>query len=345
MAWRKKQGMDMNHQKMEAPLIDPFGRAVTYLRISVTDRCDFRCQYCMAENMTFLPKKDLLSFEELAKISSSFVGLGTRKIRISGGEPLVRKNIMTLFEQLGHFVANGQLDELTLTTNGSQLKKYAHKLYEHHVRRINVSLDTLDAQKFATITRWGRLGPVLEGIQAARDVGLKIKINTVAMKGFNDQEIPELIRWAHGEGHDISLIETMPMGDVAPDRVDQYQSLTELLSQLRNDWTITSSGHKTGGPAVYYDVAETGGRLGLITPMSHNFCESCNRVRLTCTGILYMCLGQEDCYNLRDAYRNGQDMNLAIREAITLKPKGHDFVIDRELGGISIDRHMSVTGG
>jgi len=335
----------MSHQKMEPPLIDPFGRAVTYLRISVTDRCDFRCQYCMSENMTFLPKKDLLTFEELAEISSSFVTLGTRKIRISGGEPLVRKNILTLFEHLGRFVANGQLDELTLTTNGSQLKKYAEALYAHHVRRINVSLDTLDEQKFATITRWGRLGPVLEGIEAAKQAGLKIKINTVAMKGFNDQEIPELIRWAHGEGHDISLIETMPMGDVSPDRVDQYQSLTELLHGLKQNWTITQSSHKTGGPAVYYDIAETGGRLGLITPMSHNFCESCNRVRLTCTGILYMCLGQEDSYDLRQAYRNGENMISAIREAITMKPKGHDFVIDRDHGGISIDRHMSVTGG
>ena len=236
----------MSHQKMEAPLIDPFGRAVTYLRISVTDRCDFRCQYCMSENMTFLPKKDLLTFEELAEISSSFVALGTRKIRISGGEPLVRKNILTLFEHLGRFVADGQLDELTLTTNGSQLKKYAEALYANHVRRINVSLDTLDEQKFATITRWGRLGPVLEGIEAAKQAGLKIKINTVAMKGFNDQEIPELIRWAHGEGHDISLIETMPMGDVAPDRVDQYQSLTQLLHGLKQNWTITQSSHKTG---------------------------------------------------------------------------------------------------
>ena len=335
----------MSHQKMEAPLIDPFGRAVTYLRISVTDRCDFRCQYCMSENMTFLPKKDLLTFEELAEISSSFVALGTRKIRISGGEPLVRKNILTLFEHLGRFVADGQLDELTLTTNGSQLKKYAEALYANHVRRINVSLDTLDEQKFATITRWGRLGPVLEGIEAAKQAGLKIKINTVAMKGFNDQEIPELIRWAHGEGHDISLIETMPMGDVAPDRVDQYQSLTELLHGLKQNWTITQSSHKTGGPAVYYDIAETGGRLGLITPMSHNFCESCNRVRLTCTGILYMCLGQEDSYDLRQAYRNGDNMISAIRQAITMKPKGHDFVIDRDHGGISIDRHMSVTGG
>ena len=335
----------MSHQKMEAPLIDPFGRAVTYLRISVTDRCDFRCQYCMSENMTFLPKKDLLTFEELAEISSSFVALGTRKIRISGGEPLVRKNILTLFEHLGRFVADGQLDELTLTTNGSQLKKYAEALYANHVRRINVSLDTLDEQKFATITRWGRLGPVLEGIEAAKQAGLKIKINTVAMKGFNDQEIPELIRWAHGEGHDISLIETMPMGDVAPDRVDQYQSLTQLLHGLKQNWTITQSSHKTGGPAVYYDIAETGGRLGLITPMSHNFCESCNRVRLTCTGILYMCLGQEDSYDLRQAYRNGDNMISAIREAITMKPKGHDFVIDRDHGGISIDRHMSVTGG
>ncbi len=335
----------MSHQKMEPPLIDPFGRAVTYLRISVTDRCDFRCQYCMSENMTFLPKKDLLTFEELAEISSSFVTLGTRKIRISGGEPLVRKNILTLFEHLGRFVANGQLDELTLTTNGSQLKKYAEALYAHHVRRINVSLDTLDEQKFATITRWGRLGPVLEGIEAAKQAGLKIKINTVAMKGFNNQEIRELIRWAHGEGHDISLIETMPMGDVSPDRVDQYQSLTELLHGLKQNWTITQSSHKTGGPAVYYDIAETGGRLGLITPMSHNFCESCNRVRLTCTGILYMCLGQEDSYDLRQAYRNGENMISAIREAITMKPKGHDFVIDRDHGGISIDRHMSVTGG
>jgi cyclic pyranopterin phosphate synthase len=329
-------------------MIDPFGRAVTYLRVSVTDRCDFRCTYCMAEHMTFLPKKDLLTLEELDRLCSAFIAKGVRKIRLTGGEPLVRKNIMFLVRQLGESVRNGDLDEVTLTTNGSQLARYADELYDCGVRRINVSLDTLDPDKFHAVTRWGDLSKVMEGIDAAQRAGLKIKLNAVALKGFNDLEIPQLLRFAHGRGMDLTVIETMPMGEIDEDRTDQYLPLSELRADLERQFTLTEIPYKTGGPARYVEVAETGGRLGFITPMTHNFCESCNRVRLTCTGTLYMCLGQNDAADLRTALRASEDdalLHAAIDEAITRKPKGHDFIIDRTHNRPAVARHMSVTGG
>ncbi|GAA4178463.1 GTP 3',8-cyclase MoaA [Shinella granuli] len=331
----------------DAPMIDPLGRAITYLRVSVTDRCDFRCTYCMAENMTFLPKKDLLTLEELNRLCSTFIAKGVRKLRLTGGEPLVRKNIMHLVRELGRQVHDGRLDELTLTTNGSQLARHAAELADCGVRRINVSLDTLDAQKFRTITRWGDLSKVLEGIDAAQAAGLHIKINAVALKDFNDREIPDLMRWAHGRGMDLTLIETMPMGEIEEDRTDRYMPLSEMRARLEDDFTLTENAYRTGGPARYVTVAETGGRLGFITPMTHNFCESCNRVRLTCTGTLYMCLGQNDAADLRLPLRASDDdalLSQAIDEAITRKPKGHDFVIDRR-NRPAVARHMSVTGG
>lgn len=331
----------------DTPMIDPFGRAVTYLRVSVTDRCDFRCTYCMAENMTFLPKKDLLTLEELNRLCSAFIAKGVRKLRLTGGEPLVRKNIMHLVRELGQQVHDGRLDELTLTTNGSQLAKHAAELADCGVRRINVSLDTLDTQKFKTITRWGELSKVIEGIDAAQAAGLKVKINAVALKDFNDREIPELMRWAHGRGMDLTLIETMPMGEIEEDRTDRYLPLSEMRARLAEEFTLTENAYRTGGPARYVTVAETGGRLGLITPMTHNFCESCNRVRLTCTGTLYMCLGQNDAADLRLPLRASEDDTLlsqAIDEAIGRKPKGHDFIIDRR-NRPAVARHMSVTGG
>jgi len=331
-----------------APLIDPFGRHVSYLRVSVTDRCDFRCVYCMAEDMTFLPKKDLLSLEELDRVCSAFIAKGVRKIRLTGGEPLVRKGIMTLVESLGRHLRSGALDELTLTTNGSQLAKYAGELFAHGVRRINVSVDTLDQAKFKTITRWGDLAKVQEGIAAAQAAGLAIKINAVALKGVNEQEIPEMVRWAHGQGMDLTLIETMPLGDIEGDRTDQYLPLSVLRAQLMDRFTLEDIPYKTGGPARYVKVKETGGRLGFITPLTHNFCESCNRVRLTCTGTLYMCLGQEDAADLRAPLRASESddpLNAAIDEAITRKPKGHDFIIDRRHNKPALSRHMSVTGG
>jgi cyclic pyranopterin phosphate synthase len=330
------------------PMIDPFGRAVTYLRVSVTDRCDFRCTYCMAEHMTFLPKKDLLTLEELDRLCSAFIAKGARKIRLTGGEPLVRKNIMFLVRKLGESVQNGALDELTLTTNGSQLARYADELYDSGVRRINVSLDTLDPDKFHAITRWGDFSKVMEGIDAAQKAGLKIKLNAVALKGFNDVEIPQLLRFAHGRGMDLTVIETMPMGEIEEDRTDQYLPLSELRADLEREFTLTDIPYKTGGPARYVEVAETGGRLGFITPMTHNFCESCNRVRLTCTGTLYMCLGQNDAADLRTTLRASEDdalLHAAIDEAITRKPKGHDFIIDRTHNRPAVARHMSVTGG
>ncbi|MGJ7040213.1 cyclic pyranopterin phosphate synthase [Shinella sp. BE166] len=331
----------------DAPMIDPFGRAITYLRVSVTDRCDFRCTYCMAENMTFLPKKDLLTLEELTRLCSAFIAKGVRKLRLTGGEPLVRKNIMHLVRELGHQVQDGRLDELTLTTNGSQLAKHAAELADCGVRRINVSLDTLDPQKFKTITRWGELSKVMEGIDAAQAAGLKIKINAVALKDFNDREISELMRWAHGRGMDLTLIETMPMGEIEEDRTDRYLPLSEMRERLAEEFTLTENAYRTGGPARYVTVAETGGRLGFITPMTHNFCESCNRVRLTCTGTLYMCLGQNDAADLRVPLRASEDdalLSQAIDEAIGRKPKGHDFIIDRR-NRPAVARHMSVTGG
>jgi len=331
----------------DTPMIDPFGRAITYLRVSVTDRCDFRCTYCMAENMTFLPKKDLLTLEELNRLCSAFVAKGVRKLRLTGGEPLVRKNIMHLVRELGRQVHDGRLDELTLTTNGSQLARHAAELADCGVRRINVSLDTLDTQKFKAITRWGELSKVMEGIDAAQAAGLKIKINAVALKDFNDREIPELMRWAHGRGMDLTLIETMPMGEIEEDRTDRYMPLSEMRARLAGDFTLTENAYRTGGPARYVTVEETGGRLGFITPMTHNFCESCNRVRLTCTGTLYMCLGQNDAADLRLPLRASEDdalLSQAIDEAIARKPKGHDFIIDRR-NRPAVARHMSVTGG
>ncbi|WP_093000475.1 GTP 3',8-cyclase MoaA [Rhizobium sp. NFR07] len=332
---------------MPGPMIDPFGRAVTYLRVSVTDRCDFRCTYCMAENMTFLPKKDLLTLEELDRLCSAFIAKGVRKLRLTGGEPLVRKNIMFLVNKLGKHIEAGELDELTLTTNGSQLARYAQELHDNGVRRINVSLDTLDEAKFKQITRWGDFRKVMDGIDAAQKAGIKIKLNAVALKGFNDLEIPDMLRFAHGRGMDLTLIETMPMGEIDEDRTDQYLPLSEVRDGLEQQFTLFDIPYKTGGPARYVEVKETGGRLGFITPMTHNFCESCNRVRLTCTGTLYMCLGQNDAADLRTALRaseNDDYLSSAIDEAIGRKPKGHDFIIDRN-NRPAVSRHMSVTGG
>lgn len=333
---------------MTGPLIDPFGRHVTYLRVSVTDRCDLRCVYCMAEDMTFLPKRDLLTLEELDRVCTAFVERGVRKIRLTGGEPLVRKGIMTFVASLSRHLRSGALEELTLTTNGSQLERFASELAGHGVRRLNVSLDTLDADKFRHITRWGDLGKVLTGIRAAQAAGLKIKINAVALKGFNDTEIPEILRWAHGEGMDLTLIETMPMGDIEGDRTDQYLPLSQVRASLEKQLTLEESSYHTGGPARYVSVKETGGRLGFITPLTHNFCESCNRVRLTCTGMLYMCLGQNDDADLRAPLRASEGnelLNAAVDAAILRKPKGHDFIIDRDHNKPAVARHMSVTGG
>lgn len=332
----------------DTSMIDPFGRAISYLRVSVTDRCDFRCTYCMAEDMTFLPKRDLLSLEELDRLCTVFIEKGVRKLRLTGGEPLVRKNIMHLVRDLSRHIESGALEELTLTTNGSQLQRFAAGLAECGVKRINVSLDTLDQAKFRQITRWGDISKVMAGIDAAQEAGLKIKINAVALKGFNDHEIPDMLRWAHGRGMDMTVIETMPMGEIDEDRTDQYLPLSLLRAQLEREFTFTDIPFKTGGPARYVEVAETGGRLGFITPMTHNFCESCNRVRLTCTGTLYMCLGQDDAADLRAALRASEGNDLlssAIDEAIGRKPKGHDFVIDRRTNRPSVSRHMSVTGG
>jgi len=329
-------------------MIDPFGRDISYLRVSVTDRCDFRCTYCMAEDMAFLPKRDLLSLEELDRLCSVFIEKGVRKLRLTGGEPLVRKNIMHLVGQLSRHLASGALQELTLTTNGSQLARFAAELAASGVRRINVSLDTLDPEKFRAVTRWGDLSKVMAGIDAAQAAGLAIKINAVALKDFNDREIPEIMRWAHGRGMDLTVIETMPMGEIDADRTDQYLPLSVLRASLATKFTLTDIAYKTGGPARYVEVAETGGRLGFITPMTHNFCESCNRVRLTCTGTLYMCLGQEDAADLRAPLRASEGNELlasAIDEAIGRKPKGHDFVIDRRTSRPAVSRHMSVTGG
>jgi cyclic pyranopterin phosphate synthase len=328
---------------------DPFGREITYLRVSVTDRCDFRCVYCMAEDMTFLPKSEILSLEELDCVCSAFVGLGVRKLRLTGGEPLVRRDIMTLFRSLGRHLKTGALDELTVTTNGSQLARHAEALREAGVRRINVSLDTLDPAKFAAITRWGKLEKVLVGIEAAKAAGLQIKINTVALKGVNEDEVDRLIGWCGAEGFDLTFIEVMPMGEIGGEaRLDQYLPLSLLRARLAKSWTLDEIDYRTGGPARYVRVRETGGRLGFITPLTHNFCESCNRVRLTCTGTLYMCLGQEDAADLRAPLRQSEGdepLIAAIREAISRKPKGHDFVIDRRHARPAVPRHMSVTGG
>jgi len=330
-------------------VIDPFGRHISYLRVSVTDRCDFRCVYCMAEDMTFLPKADILSLEELDRLCSAFVRKGVKKLRLTGGEPLVRKNIMSLFRSLGRHLETGALDELTVTTNGSQLERYAEELKAAGVKRINVSLDTLDPAKFTAITRWGKLDQVLRGLDAAKRAGLAIKINAVALKGVNDGEFDRLIGWCGDEGFDLTLIEVMPMGEIGDAaRLDQYLPLSMVRANLQRNWTLEESDYRTGGPARYYTVGETGGRLGLITPMTHNFCESCNRVRITCTGTLFMCLGQHDSADLRAPLRASQQdalLDAAIDEAISRKPKGHDFIIDRRHAKPAVARHMSVTGG
>jgi len=328
-------------------MIDPFGRAITYLRVSVTDRCDLRCVYCMSEDMTFLPKADVLSLEELERLCAAFIRLGTTKIRITGGEPLVRRDVQTLFQRLGARLGHG-LNELTLTTNGTQLIKHAAALHAAGVRRVNVSLDTLDPARFTAITRWGKIEKVLDGIAAAKDAGLHVKINAVALKGVNEDEIDDMLAWCGEHGHDLCLIETMPMGDIGGDRTDQYLPLSLVRAHLRQRWTLQGTDYQTGGPARYFDVAETGTRIGFITPMTHNFCESCNRVRLTCTGTLYMCLGQDDAADLRGVLRDGVtdvELDAAIRLAITRKPKGHDFVIDRRSPAPAVARHMSLTGG
>ena len=329
-------------------LIDPFGRHVSYLRVSVTDRCDFRCVYCMAEDMTFLPKKDLLTLEELDRLCTAFVAKGVRKLRITGGEPLVRKNIMWLFEALSRHLKSGALDELTLTTNGSQLPRFAKQLADCGVKRVNVSLDTLVPEKFKEITRWGNFDQVMAGIDAAREAGLHVKINAVALKGVNEHEYDEMIRWAHGLGMDLTLIEAMPMGEIDEDRTDQYLPLSIVRARLMDTWTLEDIPYKTGGPARYVEVKETGGKIGFITPMTHNFCESCTRVRVTCTGTLYMCLGQDDAADLRAPLRASESDELlssAIDEAISRKPMGHDFIIDRTTNRPAVSRHMSVTGG
>jgi cyclic pyranopterin phosphate synthase len=339
--------LDRGRQK-PAALVDPFQRAITYLRVSVTDRCDFRCVYCMSEHMTFLPKADLLSLEELDRLCSAFVTKGVTKLRLTGGEPLVRRGIMTLVSSLSRHLESGALKELTLTTNGSQLEKYASELKANGIDRINVSLDTLDPDKFRAITRWGDLGKVLDGIKAAQAAGLQIKINTVALKGVNEDEITRLLEWAHGRGMDLTVIEVMPLGDVDESRLDQYLPLSIVRAGVAERYTLDEIDYRTGGPARYVRVKETGGRLGFITPLTHNFCESCNRVRITCTGTLYMCLGQNDAADLRGPMRASESnelLDIAIDEAITRKPKGHDFLIDRRHQGPAVTRHMSTTGG
>jgi cyclic pyranopterin phosphate synthase len=329
-------------------MTDPFGRSISYLRVSVTDRCDLRCFYCMSEDMTFLPKADLLTLEELDRLCSAFIAKGVRKLRLTGGEPLVRRNVMSLVRSLSRHLATGALNELTLTTNGSQLSRFAAELRDCGIRRINVSLDTLDAAKFRAITRWGDLDQVLSGIEAAREAGLAVKINAVALKNLNEDEIPALMQWAHGLGMALTLIEVMPMGDIGAGRIDQYVPLSLLRARLAKQYTLTDLEESSGGPARYVHVGETGGKLGFITPMTHNFCESCNRVRITCTGTLHTCLGHEDAADLRKPLRTSADDDLlaaAIDRAIGLKPKGHDFIIDRRHNRPSVSRHMSVTGG
>jgi cyclic pyranopterin phosphate synthase len=328
-------------------MIDPFGRTISYLRVSVTDRCDFRCVYCMAEDMVFLPKQDLLSLEELDRLCNAFIRQGVTKLRLTGGEPLVRRDVMWLINKLGSRIGDG-LEELTLTTNGSQLAKHAQALVAAGVKRINVSIDTLDEEKFATITRWGRLPAVLDGVMAAKRAGLAIKINMVALRGVNDDEFDRMIEFCGAHGFDLCLIETMPLGEIDADRSEQYLPLSVVKQQLARSWTLTETDYATGGPARYMRIAETGQRIGFITPLTHNFCEGCNRVRLTCTGTLYMCLGQDDAADLRAPLRASENdvlLDAAIAEAISRKPKGHDFIINREQRAPAVARHMSVTGG
>jgi GTP 3',8-cyclase len=329
-------------------MIDPYGRKISYLRVSVTDRCDFRCVYCMAENMTFLPKQDLLTLEELDRLCSVFIAKGVRKLRLTGGEPLVRKNVLSLIRSLSRHLQSGALDELTLTSNGSQMTRFAPELYDCGIRRVNISLDTLRPDRFKAITRWGDFDQVIAGIEAARAAGLAVKINAVALKGVNEDEIETMMVWAHERGMDLTLIETMPLGDIDSDRTDQYLPLSVVRARLMERWTLDDIPYKTGGPARYVRVRETGGRIGFITPLTHNFCESCNRVRVTCTGTLYMCLGQDDAADLRAPLRISEGnalLEAAIDEAIGRKPKGHDFIIDRRSSKPAVARHMSMTGG
>jgi len=331
-----------------SPLVDNFGREITYLRVSVTDRCDFRCVYCMAEDMTFLPKRDLLTLEELDRLCSAFIARGVRKLRLTGGEPLVRRDLMTLIRSLSRHLESGALEELTLTTNGTQLANLAGQLADAGVRRINVSVDTLDPILFRKVTRRGNLDQVLEGIAAAQAAGIRVKINTVALKGTNEDELRSMIEWAHDRDMDLTLIETMPLGEIDGDRTDQYLPLSLVRSRLESAYTLVDLPDRTGGPARYVSIAETGGKLGFITPLTHNFCESCNRVRVTCTGTLFMCLGQEDAVDLRMPLRSSESdeaLHAAIENAIAHKPKGHDFIIDREHRRPALSRHMSMTGG
>jgi GTP 3',8-cyclase len=335
-------------KSLSRPMTDPFGRTISYLRVSVTDRCDLRCFYCMSEDMTFLPKADLLTLEELDRLCSAFIAKGVKKLRLTGGEPLVRRNVMSLVRSLSRHLTSGALSELTLTTNGSQLARFAGELADCGVRRINVSLDTLDPAKFRAITRWGDLDKVLAGIEAARAAGLAVKINAVALKAMNEDEIPALMQWAHGKGMGLTLIEVMPMGDIGAGRIDQYVPLSLMRARLARQYTLSDLDETTGGPARYVRVAETGGKLGFITPMTHNFCEACNRVRITCTGTLHTCLGHEAAADLRKPLRASPDnaqLAAALDRAIGLKPKGHDFIIDRRHNRPSVARHMSVTGG
>ncbi|MDQ0315818.1 GTP 3',8-cyclase MoaA [Amorphus orientalis] len=338
----------LNPDTNRGPLVDPFARAITYLRVSVTDRCDFRCVYCMSENMTFLPKRDLLTLEELDRLCSAFVARGVRKLRLTGGEPLVRRNLMDLIRSLSRHLDAGTLEELTLTTNGSQLARFADDLRQAGVRRLNVSLDTLDPDRFKAITRWGDFSKVMDGLRAAEEAGIHVKINMVALRDVNADEIETMLAFCHERGHDLTLIETMPLGDIEGDRTDQFLPLSEVRRRLETRYTLDDLPDRTGGPARYVRVRETGGRLGFITPLTHNFCESCNRVRLTCTGTLYMCLGQEDAADLRAPLRASEGdeaLHAAIDEAIARKPKGHDFIIDRDRQAPAVSRHMSVTGG
>ncbi len=329
-------------------MIDPYGRRITYLRVSITDRCNFRCFYCMSEDMEFLPKTDILSLEEIDRVCSVFVSRGVRKLRVTGGEPLVRRNAIALFRSLGRHLEKGDLDELTLTTNGVLLTRHAKELFDCGVRRVNVSLDTLDPQRFALLTRFGQIEPVLEGIAAARKAGLKVKINTVALRGVNDDEVEDIVRWCTEHGSDLTFIETMPLGEIETQRTDHYLPLTEVRARLARTWHLEDIDDCTGGPARYVRIVETGSRVGFITPMTHNFCETCNRVRLTSTGTLFMCLGQEDSVDLRTPMRESDDdaiLHAAIDSAVALKPKGHEFTIDSETKRPSVARHMSMTGG
>jgi cyclic pyranopterin phosphate synthase len=330
-----------------APLVDGFGRRVSYLRLSVTDRCDLRCLYCMSERMTFLPKAEVLSLDELDAVASAFIEMGVRKLRLTGGEPLVRRGLLGLIERLSRHLDSGALDELTLTTNGTRLAEFSDDLARLGIRRINVSLDTLNADVFAGLTRGGELAKVRAGIEAAQLAGLRVKINTVALADKNADEIPDLIKWAHGRGMDLTLIETMPLGDTGEDRTDQFLALDKVRAQLASFWTLTELPLQTGGPARYVRIEETGGRLGFITPLTHNFCDGCNRVRLTCTGVLHTCLGREDAADLRAVMRAGMSkaaLERAIRTAVSAKPKGHDFRIERGAAP-ALSRHMSMTGG